>query len=648
MNTGERAGLIGVLAAAFLVRVLLVLSLRGQPYFDTPIVDSAAYDEWAVKIAHENFWGDRAFYQDPLYPYALGIFYKIFGRDFLWIRLVQAAVGTAGLWMLFEAIRRFLGYRTAIVALGLGAFYKAFLFYDTALLKEFLGAVAIEGALLAWAMTLPHPPPKEGERKPWPAWTKWLILGATLGLGTLVRGNMLLLAVAAAGLLAIRREWKPAGLVLAGALACIAPVTIRNALVAKDFVLTTSQFGPNLYTGNNPENTTGRYRPPSFLTAGAPEFEESGFRAEAEKISRRPMKASEIDAFWRGRAVHYIFSNFGTFIGVTMKRVLMLANAFEIPDNYNIPFMARFSWVLKAPLFTFGWFVAPLAAAGLYLSWADRGKFAMIYVLLGAYLASIVFFFFFGRYRLPIVPILILFAAHAIVKTIQLRDWHMTAIPRIAAIVFVATLVLVNIPLPASVGGYRDFRTAHYNLGHYYMTHDQPAEAAKEFDAAAKLNPEFLKDPTFLWRLGETYEKSGQTPLALEKYRDAVRIDLQTPDAPNRVGRIYFHEGMYDRASEMLVETLRRDPKFPGAAELLAECYRRLQRPDAALEALVAPAKASPKDWGLRLKRAEIYRDLSMWKETLQAAEEVLTLHPGQADAVRLRDEAKKKLRWPF
>ena len=40
---------------------LLVLSLRGQPYFDTPIVDSAAYDEWAVRIAKESFWGDRAF-----------------------------------------------------------------------------------------------------------------------------------------------------------------------------------------------------------------------------------------------------------------------------------------------------------------------------------------------------------------------------------------------------------------------------------------------------------------------------------------------------------------------------------------------------------------------------------------------------------
>lgn len=633
MTTRERAGLIGVLAAAFLLRVLLVLSLRGQPYFDTPIVDSAAYDEWAVKIARENFWGDRAFYQDPLYPYGLGIFYKVFGRDFLWVRIAQALVGTLGLWMLFEAVRRFLGFRTAITALVLASFYKTFIFYDSAILKEFLGAVAIEAALLMGSLD-----------KKW----KWIAFGAALGIGTLVRGNLLLLAVAAAGLLAIRRDWKSAGLVIAGAVICIAPATIRNAVVAHDFVLTTSQFGPNLYTGNNPENTSGRYRPPSFLVAGAPEYEEPGFRAEAERIAGHPMKASQIDAYWRGRAISYIGSNVGTFLGVTVKRLLMLVNGFEVPDNYNIPFMARFSWVLRVPLFTFGWFVAPLAAAGLYLSWPERGKFAMLYVLLGAYYVSILFFFVFGRYRLPAVPILIVFAAHAVVKTVELRQVGMSALPRTAAIVFAVALVLVNVPLPASIGGYRDFRTAHYNLGYYYSTHDQPAEAAVEFESAAALNPEILKDPSFVWKLGEAYEKSNQAPKALEKYRDAVRLDRESPEAPYRVGRLYFDEAMYDRAAEMFAETLRRDPRHPGAAVPLAESYRKLRRFDAALEALDACSKASPKDWGVRLKRAEIYRELSMWKETLQSAEEVLQLHPGQPAAVQLRDEAKKKLKWPF
>jgi len=625
----RRAGLVGVLLAAFLLRLLLILSLRGQPYFDTPIVDSAAYDRWGQEIATKSFWGDRAFYQDPLYPYFLGIFYKTFGRDLLWVRVVQALIGTLGLWMLFEAARRLFDYPTALIALVFGALYKTFVFYDTALLKEFLGAVAIEGALLAWSWS-------RTERLFYPR----LLLGVALGLGTLVRGNLLLLAVAAAGYLAVQRQWKGAGLVLAGAAICVLPATVRNIAVARDFVVTTSQLGPNLYTGNNPENTTGRYRPPSFLEAASPEYEEAGFRAEAERILNRPLKASEVDSFWRGRAVDYILSNFGTFTGVTLKRLLMLTNAFEIPDNYNIPFMARFSWVLAAPMFTFGLFVAPLAAAGLLLSWPERRRFAMLYLFLGAYMASILFFFVFGRYRLPIVPILLLFSAQAVMAFVRCRPF-----PKPALAVFAATLLFVNLPLPASIGGYRDFRTAHYNLGVYYATHDRPAEAAAEFESAARLNPEVLKDPSFVWAQGQVCEKSGQIPKALEKYLQAVRLDAHSAEAPYRAGRLYYEEGMYERSAELLAEALRRDSKFVDAAAPLAESYRRLRRFDAALESLEGPIARAPDDFSLRLKRAEIQAELSMWKEAAASAEEALRIRPGDPDATRLRDAARGKSR---
>jgi 4-amino-4-deoxy-L-arabinose transferase-like glycosyltransferase len=623
MSRRERLGLFGVLALAFGVRLLLILSLRGQPYFDTPVVDSAAYDKWAWEIAHGKFWGERVFYQDPLYPYGLGLFYTLFGRDFLWVRIIQALIGTLGLWMLFEAARRVLDYPTAMVALVLGSFYKTFIFYDTALLKEFLGVVSLEAALLAWSLD-----------KPW----KWAAYGAALGLGVLVRANLLLLVFATAVYLLVMRERKSAGLVLAGAFLCILPVTIRNVAVAHDFVLTTSQFGPNLYTGNNPENTTGRYQPPSFLIAGGPEFEESGFRAEAERLSGHPLKASEVDRFWRSRAIDYIGSNFGTFTGVTFRRFLMLTNAFEVPDNYNIPFMARFSWVLNAPLFTFGWFVAPLAAAGLWFSWTERRRFALLYVLLGTYIASILFFFVFDRYRLPILPVLMLFAAYAVMTVVRRRP-----VSKPALAVFVGSLVLVNVPLPASIGGYRDFRTAHYNLGVYYATHEQPAEAAAEFESAARLQPAFLQNPTFVWKLGQAYEAAGQRPNALEKYREAVRLDPQSAEAAARTGTLYFAEGMNDRAAEFFAEALRRDPRFPGAAVSLAESLRRQRRFDAAIESLDGPIQKDPKDWSLRLKRAEIYAEVAMWKEARAAAEETLLLKPDQADALRIRDAAKAK-----
>ncbi|HLF92101.1 MAG TPA: glycosyltransferase family 39 protein, partial [Planctomycetota bacterium] len=571
MTTRERIGLGAALAGALLLRILLVFSLKGDPFFYVPIVDAAAFDRWANDIATRSFIGDRAFFQDPLYAYGLGIFYKVFGRDLLAARLVQAVIGTLGLWMLFEAVRRFLGYRTAIAALLIGGFTKAFVFYDAMLLKDFLGVVAIEGALLCWSL-----------ERPW----KWIAFGATLGLGSLVRGNMMLLVAAAAGSLAFRREWRPAAFTVAGALAMIAPVTIRNIAVEKDLVISTSHFGVNLYIGNNPENTTGRYRPPAFLRQAAPEFEESDFKLEAERLNRRPMKPSEVDRYWRGRTVEYIGANPGTFIGVTIKRFLMLVSAFEIPDDHNPYFMERFSWVLRMPLVTFGLFVLPLAAAGIYLSWPDRGRFAMLYVLLGAYALSIVFFFIFGRYRLPMVPILIVFAAHAVVRTAEMIGHRMSQLPKTAAAVFVVAAVMVNIPLPEAVGGHRDFRVAHRNLGVYYRDGDRPLEAAREFEAAAALNPDYLKDDTFVMVLAECYEKGGDAGRALETYVRLAKLNTVAPDVPYRVGMLYLREKSYERAAEFLEETLRRDPKHGAAVEPLAEAYLLLRRPDAARDAL--------------------------------------------------------------
>lgn len=629
MNGRQRIGLAAALLAALLLRALLTLSLREAPYFHEPIVDGAAYDRWAAEIAGGNFWGTKVFYQDPLYPYALGVFYKVFGRDLLWVRLVQALVGTLGLWMLFEAARRLTDYRTALLALVFGAFYKTAAFFDVAVLKDFLGVVAIEAALLCWTLE---------------ARWKWLGFGAALGLGTLVRGNMLLVALAAAAFLALRREWKPAGLVAAGALACLLPVTIRNAAVAGEFVPTTSQLGPNLYTGNNPENTTGRYRPPSFLKSGSTEFEEPGFREEAERQLGRKLKASEIDAHWRGEALRWMASNPGTFLGVTLKRTAMLLNAHEIPDDLDPAFLARWSWVLRLPLFTFGLFTLPLAAAGIYLAWAERAKFAVAYVMLGAYAASILLFFVFARYRLPAVPILLLFAAYAVTRGLQLRQWRMSAVPRTAAAVFGIALIAVNIPLPEAVGGHRDFRAAHYNLGIHRRDQGRHAEAVEEFLAAARLQPRYLQDPSFLWALGDVLERAGRTDEAFERYAAAAELDRSSPQASYKLGQIYLGRGMHDRAAQRLEEAVARDPDFLPAYLPLAEAERSLRRYDDALRHLEAGRRRAPDDWSLPLKQAEIRRGLGQWKEALAAAEEVLRLKPGQPEAAAIRAEALKKL----
>ena len=630
MTARQKAGLAALLLLALGLRIALTLSLRGDPWFDEPIVDGASYDRWAREIATEDFWGKKAFFQDPLYPYLLGTFYKLFGRDLLAVRLLQSVVGVLGLWMLFEAARRLCDLPTAYVALAIGALSKSLAFFDAAILKDFLGVAAVEGALLCSTL-----------KGPW----RWPAVGAALGAGAGVRSNLLLAVVALAVLLSLRREWKSAGLLAAAAAAFVLPITVRNAAVAKDFVVTTWGGGPSLYIGNHPENATGRYRPPPFLSEGSLEAEERDFRLEAERRLGRPLKASEVDAYWRGQALSFIAGNPGTFLAASSKRLLMLSNAREIPDDLDPAFMARFSWVLKLPLFTWGLLTAPLAAAGIYLAWIERRKFEVPLLLGVAYVASILPFFVFARYRLPLVPILILFAAHAVTTSLRLRRQGMSAVPKTALAVFAVALVAVNLPLPASIGGHRDFRAAHYNLALYYKSHARPAESADEFLAAATLQPAYLENPSFRWALAEQLESSGRTAEAFEHYAAAAALDRSSAEAAYRVGLIYLGRDLDERAAAMFRESLARDATFAAAYLPLATAESRLGREPQAIQVLEAGARVAPRDFSLPLAKAELHAKRRRWKEALAAAEEVLAIKPDEPRARAIRDEALRLLR---
>src|SRR5205085_8700814 len=84
------------------------------------------------------------------------------------------------------------------------------------------------------------------------------LTGLAFGVAMLNRPNMLVAAMAIAVVLLAIRRVKIAALILAGVLAGLAPVTIRNAVVAHQFALVSSHGGINFYIGNG-EGATGYF-----------------------------------------------------------------------------------------------------------------------------------------------------------------------------------------------------------------------------------------------------------------------------------------------------------------------------------------------------------------------------------------------------
>ncbi len=606
----EKGALAGLLLAAFGIRVLLVLSLEDKPYFYNPVIDSAAYDAWGKEIAGGELIGTEAFYQDPLYPYFLGGIYSLAGHDLMRVRMVQAFLGVVGCWFLFAAARRMGGTAVAFVALILAAFYKPLLFYDTALLKEWLAVFLVEALLFFLALE---------NRK------GWIGAGISLGLAILVRANLLLFAIVLVTGLLIRKRFAPALLVAGGLLLMIAPVTIRNGIVAGDFVLTTYQLGPNLYIGNHSGNETGRYVPPPFLTTAAPGFEEKEFRAEAERSRGRSLLPSEISSHYVSRTRAEFDS--GRFLKVTGRRIAEYGNNYEVPDNYNYSFMKRFSWVLRAPLPGF-WILAFLAPMGMIFAWRDRKKWAWVYLLVTAYFLSIIFFFVFARYRIPVVPPLILFAAMGMVELWKrCRKKHLPWVPLV-----VGTLCLAQSLIPI---GRRDFRVAHYNLALHYFENDQPAKSAAELELVRE-----VKQPQWIYLRGLAYEKAEIPDQALEAFYEAANLDPASADAALHLGMAYRESGDPKEALRWFREARRRDPNHLEATLQIGRSYMLRGEWTRAEEIF---SLVTDQSWKGHLELARLYKKIGIHPRVIEEADKVLEAVPGHPEARQLRNEAMKR-----
>ncbi|MEO6026441.1 MAG: glycosyltransferase family 39 protein [Candidatus Binatia bacterium] len=402
------AGLSRVLAgrwwlAAMLVlgaslRVGYVLELRGTPWFDRLVVDPEYYDQWAQQIAGGDWLGTRAFYMDPLYPYLLGLVYRLGGRDLLLARLfnVACSVGAA-------AATALLGRRVGgpvvggLAALGF-AVYEPDLFNVGELDKTALSMLLVATFLLL----------ASGRR----TWER-AAAGVVLGLAILTRANLLVF-VPLGALVFARDSRRAALLFLAGVVVALAPVALRNHAVSGEWVLTTTQLGQNFYTGNNPENPYGAYGVVSFVRAN-PHFEEEDFHHVAEDRAGRTLTAGETSWFWLRAAFSHMANDPGFALRAFGRKAMLFWNDFEISDSQDQYLLERESRILRLPLLGFGAVLA-LAALGVVAAFRSSAVVRRLTAFVLVYWLTLVAFFLFARYRIQIVPALLPLAGLGVVE----------------------------------------------------------------------------------------------------------------------------------------------------------------------------------------------------------------------------------------
>ncbi|MGH7177462.1 MAG: tetratricopeptide repeat protein [Tepidisphaeraceae bacterium] len=583
----------GIVALALVLRIVFVFQARSVVFFEHLVVDSRAYNDWAQRIAAGEWVGRGVFYQAPLYPYFLAVVEKAVGHDLLRVRMVQAGIGAISCGLIFLAARGFFSGAAGIVAGAMLAVYPPAIYFDGLIQKSVLDLFF--SALLLWTLSR--------------AWfdlcaPRWCGAGASLGLLCLTRENALILApvLAVAALIhgsahgltvrAIRFAFFAAGMSLV-----LLPVGIRNRIVGGEFALTTAQAGTNFYMGNN-ANSTGMSSP---LVAGRsnPHQEREDATRLAERALGARLSPAQVSRYWFGRAFAFIRDQPLTWLRQTGWKAALVINAYEVPDSEDQYFYERHSELLRTldRAWHFG-VLAPLAAAGVALTWRRRRELWILYLIWPTLALSVVAFHVYARYRFPLVPVMILFAAGAITSLGQVvRDkrWtELTAAGALAVIVAAASNWRIFAPgahlalsyhnagaaladageLPRAVDYLRESLRAdpnavepHAILGLTLARMGRPSEAIDELQTALTLNP---NDAIAQYAIGTVYAESGSTVLASQHLARAVELDRLDRQAVMNLAAVLARMGQWSQAVERLRQGLASLPDDPVLECLLA------------------------------------------------------------------------------
>jgi tetratricopeptide (TPR) repeat protein len=637
---------LAIFVLAFTLRLIHIWQIRRSLFFTVLLGDARSYHEWAQRIAAGDWIGHDVFYQAPLYPYFLGLIYRAAGPGLMLVRLIEAVIGSCSCVLVALAARRFFSARVGLVGGLMLAFYAPAIFFEGLLQKSVLDVFFV--CLSLWLIS---------EITTTARFWLWLALGLALGCLSLTRENALVFIVVVLGWAIMRFSVRPAVVFMIGAVVVLLPVAVRNSIVGGGFYLTTSQFGPNLFIGNH-SGADGTYQPLRY-GRGAPEYEQQDATEIAEYALHRSLTPAEVSSYWTGRTLSFIASSPGGWLKLIARKVALLVNATEMVDTEDQATYAEWSVVLRllGPVAHFGLLV-PLAFIGMIAAWNDRSRLGILFALAIAYSGSVVLFYVFARYRYPLVPILILFAAAGIDAVVRGRNarpygWQVATVAAVAifanwpmgsaSAMWAVTETNLGTALEAehrlddAITHYRqavaaapDYAPAYSNLGAALREENRIDEAVKSYQQALKLQPKFS---SVHYNLANLLLDKGDVAGAIEHFERAIQQEPASADVHNNFGIALAAAGRSDEALREFRQAIELDPASGKVYRNLGDSLLSQGSSAEGMSALHRAVELDPNDAAAHYDLASALLESGNAAEAIPEFRETLRLDPTLAGA---------------
>jgi len=552
----EKIWILTIFVLALALRIIYLLQIKANPHFFSPTMDPLYHDAWAQNIAGGNWIGSKVFFRAPFYAYFLAIVYKVFGHSYIVPRLIQHLLGSVSCVLIYFLAKRLFNRTVAIVSGIIAATYGMLIYFEGELLLDsFL--VLFDLLLLLFLF----------KAKENPRFSGWLICGVILGFSAITRPNILaFIPFVWLWIWLVFRKEKAFKTVLTysasfllGSILVISPVTLRNVFAGGDTVLIASQGGINFYIGNN-KNADG-----VSAIFYKEDWQYRDFQQMAESETGQYLKPSEISNFYYGKGVDFYVNDPSSAFKLLVKKLYLFWSRFEISNNQNIYFFRQYSSLIRILPLGF-WLIGPLGLTGMILSMrvlngskkTRSGKIAegrqrillpVLFIL--CYMATVVAFFVPARFRLPVIPLLLIFSGFSLVWLFErLRE---------KKIAFLGTFLLLLIPfaLLTNTNAYHlrvdEFSQAHFSLGNVYLKEGKLDLALEEFNSVLTSNPRYNR--AHLNR-GMVFFRRGDLEEAEKEFLAELELNPNEAKAYNNLSAVYLQQGLHQKAEEMAAKAV--------------------------------------------------------------------------------------------
>ncbi len=477
-----------------------------------------------------------SFFQEPAYPYLVGLTYALTGANAWHVYAWQLALGVAGMALVHQLALRLLSHSAAFFAALLYLLSPLPLVLEVTLLRDLL----VVFTTIALALLLHWAP--EGGRG------RWAVLGCAFGVALLVKSSFLafplLMALwRAATVRATWRERAPAlALTVAGMVVGLLPAILRNLAVGVR-PLTLNGSGESMLALFHTAHSAA-------IGVNVPAEFPSILAAHDGHLLPSLLAAARTHAEPWGIAV------------LTARKLIYAWHAMEAPNNVDLDLFRQASSLVRAlPVGIV--VVAPLAALGAASRRAASRSWPLLLAVLAS-LATLALGSVLSRYRAPLVAVLLPLAGAGVV-----RAWTWARTRRFRSLTVAAALAVPYVAwaLAPAPGFSPQERAAEYvHNGEGALSAGETAFAILHFQAAVHLEP---ADPGPAQGLGLALLRAGRAHEAVPYLARAAQ-STASPRVREMHAFALAEDGRWAEARAEAQAALAGDPSLPTARAIVA------------------------------------------------------------------------------